>query len=80
MPTLVLVGDQDTLALVEAASATAAAIPNAELITVPGCGHLSTLEAPAAVTAALQQWLDRVRRHADTPAPAKEASTPRTAP
>jgi pimeloyl-ACP methyl ester carboxylesterase len=77
VPTLVLVGDQDTLAPVEAAGATAAAIPDAELITVTGSGHLTTLESPAAVTSALQQWLDRVRRHVDTPAPA--ASTPRTA-
>lgn len=69
VPTLVLVGDQDTLAPVGAATATAAAIPNAELVTVPGSGHLTTLEAPAAVTAALQQWLDRVRRHADTRRP-----------
>ena len=78
VPTLVLVGDQDTLAPAEAAGATAAAIPDAELVTVTGSGHLTTLEAPAAVTAALRQWLDRVRRHLDAPAPA--ASTPRTAP
>lgn len=80
VPTLVLVGDQDALAPVEAATATAAAIPDAELVTVPDCGHLSTLEAPVAVTAALQRWLDRVRRHADTPRPATEPPIPRTAP
>ncbi len=80
VPTLVLVGDQDTLAPVEAASATAAAIPDAELVTVPGSGHLTTLEAPAAVTVALQRWLHRIRQHPDTAAPATEPSTPRTAP
>lgn len=79
VPTLVLVGDQDTLAPVEAARSTATAIPDAELVTVPGSGHLTPLEAPAAVTAALQQWLDRIRRRADS-APAIEPPTPRTVP
>ncbi len=66
VPTLVLVGDQDTLAPVEAAVATAEAIPDADLVTVPGSGHLTTLEAPAAVTAALQHWLHRIRQNAST--------------
>lgn len=78
VPTLVLVGDQDTLAPVEAAAATAAAIPDADLVTVPGSGHLTTLEAPAAVTAALRHWLHRVRRN--TPTSASDPSTARTAP
>lgn len=60
VPTLVLVGEEDTLAPLASARATAAAIPGAELVTVPGSGHLSTLEAPDAVTEALGQWLDRL--------------------
>jgi pimeloyl-ACP methyl ester carboxylesterase len=80
VPTLVLVGELDTLAPVAAAAETAAAIPNAELVTVPGSGHLSTLEAPTAVATALQQWLDRVEQQADAPATTTEPPTPRTAP
>ena len=74
VPTLVLVGDQDTLAPVAAATATAAAIPGADLVIVPDSGHLTTLEAPAAVTAALQHWLHRIRQNTDT-APTPDAST-----
>jgi pimeloyl-ACP methyl ester carboxylesterase len=32
-------------------------IPGALLVTVAGSGHLSTLERPAQVTAALTEWL-----------------------
>ena len=35
----------------------AAGIPGARLVMVPDCGHLSTLERPEAVNAALTQWL-----------------------
>jgi pimeloyl-ACP methyl ester carboxylesterase len=37
----------------------AAGIPGAELVLVPECGHLATLEAPEEVTAALARWLAR---------------------
>jgi pimeloyl-ACP methyl ester carboxylesterase len=33
------------------------AIPGARLVTIAGCGHLSTLERPEQVTAALTDWL-----------------------
>jgi pimeloyl-ACP methyl ester carboxylesterase len=33
------------------------AIPGARLVTIVGCGHLSTLERPEQVTAALTDWL-----------------------
>ena len=33
------------------------AIPNAWLQVVPDCGHLSTMEQPDAVSAAMQAWL-----------------------
>jgi pimeloyl-ACP methyl ester carboxylesterase len=35
----------------------AAGIPGARLVVVPECGHLSKLEQPKAVTAALVDWL-----------------------
>jgi pimeloyl-ACP methyl ester carboxylesterase len=56
-PTLVLVGDGDALTPPELAAELAAGIPTARLVKVPGCGHLSTLEQPAAVSKALTELL-----------------------
>lgn len=56
-PTLVAVGAEDQLTPPALAAEIAAAIPASRLEIIPGCGHLSTLEAPAAVTAALERWL-----------------------
>ena len=57
-PTMVLVGDGDELTPVEIAAEIADGIAGARLVTVPECGHLSTLEQPKQVTAALMEWLD----------------------
>lgn len=59
VPTLVLVGDEDVLTPPALAEEMAGAIPQATLVRVPGSGHLSPLEAPAAVTAALRAWLPK---------------------
>ena len=56
-PTLVLCGRQDQLTPLENSEEMAAAIPGAKLVIVEECGHLSTLEQPAAVTKALVEWL-----------------------
>jgi pimeloyl-ACP methyl ester carboxylesterase len=56
-PTLVLVGRQDALTPVAIHEEMAAAIPNAVLVVVEQCGHLSPLEQPQAVTAALRYWM-----------------------
>ncbi|GLK55274.1 hydrolase [Methylopila capsulata] len=56
-PTLVLVGDEDAPTPPEHARRMTAAIPGAELVIVPDCGHLSTLERPEAVNAALARLL-----------------------
>lgn len=56
-PTLVLVGEADELTPPERAVEMADGIPGARLVTVPQCGHLSTLERPEAVTHALLEWL-----------------------
>lgn len=58
-PTLVLVGEQDELTPPERAREMADGIRGAHLVTVPDCGHLSTLEQPDAVTRALREWLAR---------------------
>ena len=56
-PTLVLVGEQDRGTPPELAQEIAAAIAGARLVTVPDCGHLSTIERPQAVTKALVEWM-----------------------
>jgi pimeloyl-ACP methyl ester carboxylesterase len=56
-PTLVLVGDGDELAPPERAAEMARGIAGARLVSVPQCGHLSTLERPEEVTVALLEWL-----------------------
>lgn len=56
-PTMVLVGADDTLTPPDLAREIHAAIPASRLVTVPDCGHLSTIEQPDAVTAAMRDWL-----------------------
>src|SRR5687767_3800426 len=56
-PTLVLVGADDSLTPPDRAAEIAAGIPGARSVVVPSCGHLSTLEQPQAVTAALVEFL-----------------------
>jgi pimeloyl-ACP methyl ester carboxylesterase len=56
-PTLVLVGDGDELTPPALAEEIAAGIPGAHLEVVPDCGHLSTIERPNEVNAALGAWL-----------------------
>jgi pimeloyl-ACP methyl ester carboxylesterase len=57
VPTMVLVGREDVITPPEHAKALVAAIPGADYVEVPDCGHLSTLERPEAVTAALAAFL-----------------------
>lgn len=57
-PTLVLVGDGDELTPPDLAKEVAGGISGAKLVVVPDCGHLSTLEKPEAVNAALAGWLN----------------------
>jgi pimeloyl-ACP methyl ester carboxylesterase len=56
-PTLVLVGDEDQLTPPALAREMADGIHGARLVVVPECGHLSTMERPQAVTAALLDWM-----------------------
>ena len=52
-PVVVVVGDEDTVTPVEAAEHLVAAAADARLVVVPRAGHLSAVEQPAAVAAAL---------------------------
>ena len=56
-PTLVLVGDGDVATPPELNKEIAAGIAGAKLTVVPDSGHLTTLEQPEAVNAALADWL-----------------------
>lgn len=56
-PTLVLCGREDALTPLDLHREMAALIPGARLVVVEGCGHLSTLERPDVVNAAMREWL-----------------------
>lgn len=56
-PTLILCGREDAIAPVAIHQEMAEAIPNARLVVIEHCGHVSALECPEAVTEALRQWL-----------------------
>lgn len=55
--TLVMVGEADALTPPEHAQEIAAAVRGAEFVSVPGAGHMLTLEQPAAVAQLLLDWL-----------------------
>jgi pimeloyl-ACP methyl ester carboxylesterase len=57
-PTLVLCGREDELTPLELHEEMAALIPDSRLRVIEECGHLSTLERPEEVTAALREWLE----------------------
>lgn len=56
-PALVVVGERDALAPPEVARAMADLMPDSRFVEVPGHGHLTPLEAPAEVAAAIVEWL-----------------------
>jgi len=56
-PTLVLCGREDAWSPVRQHEEIAAAIRGSKLVVVEECGHMSTVEQPAAVTAAMTDWL-----------------------
>ncbi len=57
LPTLVIVGDEDTATRPDRAKRIAERIPNARLVTIPRAGHTSTVEQPAAVNDAINSFL-----------------------
>jgi pimeloyl-ACP methyl ester carboxylesterase len=56
-PVLLMCGDDDKLAPPEYTREMAALMPHAEVVWVPQCGHMLTMEQPDIVNAALNAWL-----------------------
>ncbi len=56
-PTLVLCGRQDAATPLALSEEIASGIAGARLVVIEDCGHLSTMEQPAAVNRALVEWL-----------------------
>ena len=57
VPTLVICGDEDALTPVKESEAMHAALPDSQLAVIPGAGHSSCVEAPAAFTALLSGFI-----------------------
>jgi pimeloyl-ACP methyl ester carboxylesterase len=56
-PTLLLTGREDTWSPPARHAEMAAVIPNSRLVIVPESGHMAPMEQPAAVAAAMRDWL-----------------------
>jgi pimeloyl-ACP methyl ester carboxylesterase len=50
-------GESDRLVPLECAREIAALVPQAQLVIVPRCGHMLTMERPEVVNEALARWL-----------------------
>jgi pimeloyl-ACP methyl ester carboxylesterase len=59
IPTVVIVGRQDQVTPLPRSEEMAADIANSRLVVLEECGHMSPLEKPAEVTAALRRWLSQ---------------------
>ncbi|MFZ5782746.1 MAG: alpha/beta fold hydrolase [Pseudomonadota bacterium] len=57
VPTVVIVGRQDQVTPLPRSQEMAADIATSRLVVLEECGHMSPLERPAEVTAALRRWL-----------------------
>jgi pimeloyl-ACP methyl ester carboxylesterase len=59
VPALVVVGSEDALTPVSCSEALVAGLPDAELVVIPGAGHMSALERPREFTEAVRAFLAR---------------------
>jgi pimeloyl-ACP methyl ester carboxylesterase len=55
-PTLLVWGEQDVRSPLSVARQFNEAMPHATLILIPGCGHVSNLERPDALNAAVREF------------------------
>ncbi len=72
LPVLYVVGDRDVFVPLDHAVALRRALPDAQLLVIPGCGHVVTAEQPGIFNAAAEAFLrahrDRSAHPADPPA------------
>jgi pimeloyl-ACP methyl ester carboxylesterase len=61
VPTLLIWGEHDARSPLTVAQQFARAIPDAELVLIPGAGHMSNLERPDAFNAAMRAFYARLR-------------------
>ena len=59
LPTLIVVGTRDVMTPVRHARALVSSIPSAELVELPGCGHMPMLERRAEFNDLLRELLER---------------------
>jgi pimeloyl-ACP methyl ester carboxylesterase len=62
IPTLLLHGDADARSPLSAAKAIHAAIPDSDLVILPGLGHACTVEDPDACSGAIERFVERINR------------------
>jgi pimeloyl-ACP methyl ester carboxylesterase len=60
--TLIICGEEDALSPPKEMQSIAVAIPNARYVEIPDAGHMTTMENPNAVNAALREFLEGVSR------------------
>lgn len=60
VPTLVIHGEDDVIVPVEVARQAAAQVPQAELVVIPGAGHVPTMTRPGSVVDAIEWWAQRL--------------------
>ncbi len=61
-PTLLIVGRQDAISTVAEMNAMARAIPGSRIVEIEGAGHVTPLEAPGEVAAAMEQFLTELSK------------------
>ncbi len=61
-PTMVLCGRQDTVTPLALSEEMASSIPDAKLVVLEACGHMSLLERPREVVDAMRAWLQAADR------------------
>jgi 3-oxoadipate enol-lactonase len=60
VPTLIIVGEEDALTPPKESRAMHAAIPGSRLAIIPGAGHVSNVERPAAFNHVLTEFIDQL--------------------
>jgi len=61
-PTLLIVGRQDAISTVAEMNAMSRAIPASRIVEIDNAGHVTPMEAPVEVTAAMEQFLTEVTK------------------